>query len=585
MSTSNKIGAWMHLTKLFLRQFLANDLISPDSDRAQLLAVIGGGVITLTLFISMFLSAPYAMSRLAPGEAAVRTLNDKFFYVSLAMLITALIAAAQWDALSLDQRDAAILDPLPVPSSIVRWAKLTAVAILGGVAAIVINVFPSIIFPWMLAFAVPQMSAADVFWLIGIHFMLTVTAAAFGYLVVMALRETLSAVLGPKLFTRWSPSLQATMIVVVGSLVLLLPPAATRVAQRGFTGWYANTPPMVFVAAYEVVTQGFLNDLPRSSRMTLIQERRDRSNSAFYEQRRPLFAPMAQRFNVWVGGTLAILIIATIVSGFRAPVGGILLTTDARRRSRISELVTNTLIVRHPAARAGFHFAIATLFRSKTHRLTLAGASAVALAVVLFVLSRIGLQVGKLTPGVLLVQPLMYGCLLVAFRHLIRVPAELRANWGVRLAWRDHPRQFRDGVTRAGLVALAVPSLAVSVPLVATIADTPAALVHAALGVLGAAIFLEAIMFGYDKAPFTCNYVPGGGGKALVPIFIIAFLLGANAFARIELSIINGTNVTRNVLFLVAVLGGLRIASMLRRDPLVDFDEGPETFSQLSLHN
>ena len=44
------------------------------------------------------------------------TLNDKFFYVSLAMLITALVAAAQWDALALDQRDAAILDPLPVPS-------------------------------------------------------------------------------------------------------------------------------------------------------------------------------------------------------------------------------------------------------------------------------------------------------------------------------------------------------------------------------------------------------------------------------------------------------------------------------------
>ena len=55
------------------------------------------------------------MSVLTPGEAAVLTLNDKFFYVSLAMLITALVAAAQWDALSLDQRDAAILDPLPVP--------------------------------------------------------------------------------------------------------------------------------------------------------------------------------------------------------------------------------------------------------------------------------------------------------------------------------------------------------------------------------------------------------------------------------------------------------------------------------------
>lgn len=584
MSTSNGIGAWMHLTKLFLRQFLENDLISPDSDRAQLLAVIGGGVISLTLFISMFLSSTYAMSRLTPGEAAVRTLNDKFFYMALAMLITALIAATQWDALSLDQRDAAILDPLPVPAWIVRWSKLTAVAILGGVAAIVINIFPSILFPWMLAFAVPAMTAGQVFWLIGIHFMLAVTASAFGYLAVMALRELLNAALGPRLFTRWSPSLQAAMIVVVGSLLLLLPPAATRVGQRGFSGWYAQTPPMTFVAAYETVTQGFLNDLPRI-RLTPRQERRDRSNSDFYEQRRPLFAPMAQRLNVMLLGTVVILVVSTIVSGLRAPVGGMLLTASPRRRSRISERITNALIVRHPAARAGFHFAIATLFRSKTHRLTLAGAAAVSTAVVMFVLTRTELDVGTLTAGILVVQPLMYGCLLVGFRHLVRVPAELRANWGVRLAWREHPRQFRDGVARAGLLALALPSLAVSVPLVSIIAGTPAALIHAALGLIGAAIFLEVIMIGYAKAPFTCNYVPGGGGKALVPVFIVAFLVGANMFARMELAVINGEHVIRNIAFLLVLLTGSRLAARFRNEPIVDFDEGPETFSQLSLHN
>ena len=148
----------MQLTKLFLRQFLENDLVSPDSDRAQLLAIVGAGVISLTLFISMFLSAGYAMSILTPGEAAVLTLNDKFFYVSLAMLVTALVAAAQWDALALDQRDAAILDPLPVRPAIVRWAKLTAVAMLGAAVALAVNAFPTIVFPWMVSFSLRQMT-------------------------------------------------------------------------------------------------------------------------------------------------------------------------------------------------------------------------------------------------------------------------------------------------------------------------------------------------------------------------------------------------------------------------------------------
>ncbi|HEX6163114.1 MAG TPA: hypothetical protein VFZ31_07105 [Vicinamibacterales bacterium] len=582
MSTASKIGAWLHLTRLFLRQFLENDLVSPDSDRAQLIAVVGAGIVSLTLFLSMFLSAAYAMSVLTPGEAAVRTLNDKFFYVSLAMLITALVAASQWDALSLDQRDAAILDPLPVPPSIVRWAKLTAVAMLGAAVAIAVNVFPTWVFPWMLSFSVRQMPVTDVFWLMAIHFMVTVTAAVFGYLVVMALRETLCAVLGPKLFTRLSPTFQATTIVVLGSLTLLVPPASTRVSERAFQGTWAELPPVAFVAMYEVASRGFLNDLPRRL-VTERMARRDRANSQIYEQLRPQFLPLARRLEVLLGGAAAILIAATVVNGFRAPVGGVLLTASGRRRSRIPERSVNAVVVRSPAARAGFHFAIATLFRSKTHRLTLAAAAAVGLAMIMFVLSRIELTPGRLTPGILVVQPLLYGCLLVAFRHLIRVPAELRANWGVRLAWRDNPRAFKEGVTRAALLALAMPAVAIVIPLVAWIAGIETALAHAALGMLGAAIVVESLMLGYDKAPFTCNYVPGGA-KALVPILVLAFFVGANIFARIELWTLDGSNVVRNVVLLLAIYGGLRIASMLRRDPLVDFDEGPETFNQLGLH-
>ena len=580
---SNKIAAWLQLTKLFLRQFLENDLVSPDSDRAHTLAIIGAGVVSLTLFISMFLSATYAMSVLTPGEAAMRTLSDKFFYVSLAMLITALVAASQWDALSLDQRDAAILDPLPVPALTVRVAKITAVTMLGAIVALLVNAFPTLIFPWMLSFSLRQMAVWDILRLMVVHAMISVTAAAFGYLAVMALRETLSAILGPKLFARVSPTLQASLIVVVGSLLLLLPPASTRVAQNGFSGRWAGSPPMAFVAAYEVASNSFIVDLPRR-RVTERMARRDRSNTAAYEELRPLLLPMARRVEVLLGGAFVILVAASIVSGLRAPVGGALLVAGGRRRSRGLEWIANALIVRRPAARAGFHFAFATLFRSKTHRLTLACAAAAALAMMLFVLSRTDLQAGQLTPAVLLLQPLFYGSLLVAFRHLVRVPAELRANWGVQLAWHDQTRQFNDGVARAGLVALAVPAILIVVPVVSLVGGPSLSMMHAALGVAGAMILMEVLLIGYDKAPFVCNYVPGGA-KALVPIFVLAFFIGANVFARLELSILNGVNVFRSLALLAVLYGGLRLASRRRREPHIDFNEGPETFSQLSLHN
>ena len=120
----------------------------------------------------------------------------------------------------LDQRDTAILQPLPVRPATLRLAKLTAVAMLGAGAAIAVNVFPSLLFPWMLAFAVPQMSAVDVFWMIGINVMLNVTAAVFGYLVVIALRESSSVLLGATLFARASPWMQTTTIVLLGSAML-----------------------------------------------------------------------------------------------------------------------------------------------------------------------------------------------------------------------------------------------------------------------------------------------------------------------------------------------------------------------------
>ena len=582
MKTAKQITKWMQLTRLFLKQFLENDLISPDSDRAQLLAVVGAGVVSLTLFASMFLSAPYAMSVLTPGEAAVRTLNDKFFYVSLAMLVTALVAAAQWDALALDQRDAAILDPLPVRPAIVRCAKLTAVAMLGAAVALAVNMFPTWVFPWMVSFSLRQMTVGDVFWMMATHAMITVTAAVFGYLAVMAVRESLTAVLGPKLFARYSPTFQASTIVVLGSLLLLLPAASTRVAERGFSGWRAQLPPMAFVAAYEVASHTDLVDLPRRQ-VTARMANRDRLNTAIYEERRPLFLPMAQRTELLFGAVLALLIGATIVNALRAPIGGALLPAGGQRRSRMLNRIANTVIVRSPAARAGFHFAIATLFRSKTHRLTLACAAAVGLAMTLVVLSRIDLQSGTLTPGILAIQPLLYGSLLVGFRHLVRIPAELRANWAVQLAWRDNPRAFREGVFRAGILALALPAVLILIPLIALVSDTTTAMLHAAIGLAGAIVFLELLMIGYDKAPFTCNYVPASA-KGFLPIYAIAFLIGANLFGRLELSMLRSGNALLGVGLLAVMFGVLRIASMRRRDPQMDFNEGPEALNQLGLH-
>jgi hypothetical protein len=399
----------------------------------------------------------------------------------------------------------------------------------------------------------------------------------------MAVRESLSAVLGPKLFTRLSPTFQASVIVLLGSLLFLVPPASTRVAQRGFSGWWAQSPPMAFVGAYEELSNNFLVDVPRGQ-MNVRMSARDREGTALYEQRRPMLPALARRVEVLFGGVMAILLAASIVSALRAPVGGALLVTGERRRSRVSERIANAAIVRNQAARAGFYFAVATLFRSKTHRLTLACAAAIGLSMSLVVLTRTDLQNGALRPGVLSIQPLLYGCLLVAFRHLVRVPPELRANWGVRLAWRGRRRAFTDGVCRAAMLTLAVPAIAMVFLPMAIVAGAPIALAHAALGIAGAAILLEAMMLGYDKAPFACNYVPIESAKGVVPLYAVAFLIGVSLFARLELAILTGANPLPGILFLAVLFAILRIAARRQRELPVEFDEAPPTLQTLGLH-
>jgi len=573
------------LTQHFLRQFLENDLISPDADRSQLLAVVGATVVSLTLFISMFLSSGYVIGRFMPGEAAVATLSDKFFYLSLAMIATALLAASQWDALAVDPRDAAILEPLPVKASTVRRAKLAAVAILGGAVAILVNGFPSLIFPWLVSFNFHQLKVMTLFRLMLTHFAFTVAAAAFGYMAVVALRETTAAVLGTRWFARVSPWVQGALIVALGSCLLLLPPAAVRVGQRGFDGWRGMAPPTWFLGAYEVAAGGALADLPRT-KMSPREANRDAVSSALYQIRRQQFPLLARRAAVAFALIFMLAWIAYLWNGHRRPALAQLPPPAFRRRWPTAHRVANTTLVRDAAAQAGFYFALAVMWRSNTHRLTLACAAAAGFAMAVLTLSNVSvLQDSGASARLLAVQPLLYGALLIGFRHLIRVPAELRANWGFQLAWRNRDRAFVAGVKRAAIVALVLPALAVVMPLYVFVLGPTLALAHLALGLAGAVVLLEFLMVSYDKVPFTCTYLPSENMKALAPIYAGLFIAGASLFARLEHDALLGDGALRVVLALGILFAALRLASLRRARPsVVEFDEVPATYRGLGLH-
>ncbi|HVG72457.1 MAG TPA: hypothetical protein VM819_16205 [Vicinamibacterales bacterium] len=575
------------LTRHFLRRFLENDLISPEADRAQLLAVVGASLFSVTLMVSLFMSFVYLGPGWTPSGLAIAALNDRHFYIALSMTVAALLAVAQWDSLVVDIRDASILEPLPVRPTTIRRAKLAAVGILGIAAALLVNLMPTLIFPWLLVFTT-RVSVFDMATLIAAHAVVTVAAAMWAYLTVIALREVVAALLTPRLLAYASPIVQGALIVILGSALLLIPPSSHRIERRDFTKARSLSPPMWFLGVYESLVGDVLRDAPARRTLTPRQARADRAASALYARHQNDFTTLARRAGIVSGLTVVLAACAYWWNSRRFPAAAPL--RSGRRRRWHRAWLARLAVLRDQTSRAGFFFTLAAVWRSNLHRLTIACAGAAGVAAAVVTLSGLDVEelatVAHMPTAVFAIQPMFYGALLVAFRHGIRVPAELRANWSFQLAWRNRTRDFLNGVRRAALAGIVVPALLIVLPMFWFFLGLELALAHALLGFAGAVVLLEILMFTYAKVPFTCTYVPSDNLKALAVPYLVLFLSGASSFAGMQKGALQSPGAAvRLLLLLGAILIALRLASRSRATlPQIEFDEAPTATQRLGLH-
>ena len=180
--------------------------------------------------------------------------------------------------------------------------------------------------------------------------------------------------------------------------------------------------------------------------------------------------------------------------------------------------------------------------------------------------TRTDLQAGPLSPGLLSIQPLLYGSLLVAFRHLIRVPAELRANWGVQLAWRGQRRAFAAACAGRRCWRWQCRRSWLVVP-----ADGGRRRRRGRARACGARHRRRRNPARSDDARLRQGAVhlqlrPGETGRRRADSRRLAFLLGASLFARLELAILTGANASTALIVLGVVFVTLRIASLRQRE-------------------
>lgn len=572
----------------FLRRLIDDDLISPNADRHESLSMICAMLASLGLFVSVIMSTRYLFNPyLTPGVAAVSALLDQLVFTSAAMTATALVTLLAWDGLAVDARDASVLGAMPIQTRTVVAAKFSALVRFAAMFSVALNLAPSVVAPGLMVSKLP-ISFAQLLGLILAHGLVAMLASAFGFFAVLAIRGVLQAVLGRRIFTRVAPVVQAVLLVSVASAFLLLPVIATRLGRSWLEPQSRTAlmaPPLWFVGLHQAVVGRVIFDLPRPTgrRMPLRIAEAEARATGIYRHARGIFPGLAATAVVKLiaVAVLALFLFAWNNRRMEAPPP----VTASSGWLRRGLGMAARLVVRHPDTQATFFFTLQAMLRSPQHRLTIAASLACGLTASVFAVAVGGATRARdsvpLTAGILAVQPVLLLALLIGFRHAVRIPAELAANWAVQVAWTGDTRPHVAGAKAAGaLLFVLIPVLAL-VPLYAAVFSVDEAVPIALGGIAGGAVILEAIFMSFRKMPFSCGYLPANL-KTMLPITFAAFVFFTYQFSHIQLTAMRAGEATTFAVALSGVFLALRsIDAFRRRTPKpFEFDEMPEPPTQ-----
>ena len=527
------------LTRHFISRLFDNDLLSPEADAHRgaslgLASLLSVGAFVSVLSGARFVITPFPM----PALNAVGAIDDALLFISLSMILLAIVAVVAWDGLALDARDEAILGPLPIPRATIVGAKLAAMGALAGAVLLALN-GPSSVLHASAVVAQLRVSVPGALRLMFAHAMACGAAGAFGFCTVLALREVCRAALGP-----WWPAmstrLQALLIVVLATTFLLMPGWMGRVAERlvpASADWHTlASPPMWFVGLHQVLAGRVVVDIPTRPMPARVQAIEDRS-AALFDLAQPGADPLARTALAALVASFAVAVVAFLwnarrpAARARTPQRG-----HAARRSLWARAVTAT-VARTPAVQAGFFFAMRTFARSVPHRAALAVASAFGLAVATIGFGRAmrAHADGDAIFALLWTQTMFIACLLAGCEQAIRLPAHLPASWSVKLAWPGDARGYVDGVKRAMVLGIGAPALALLLLAQLWFVPLRLALPQFAVGLLVMIIAIEARFIVEHPLPFLTSYVTGSRAK-VAPVWFGLALIVSTVVASIEVS-------------------------------------------------
>ena len=488
-------------------------------------------------------ASKYRLLSMAGAQESLRAaaIADEIALLTLLLSVTGLIALLEWQSLFPSGRDYLALASLPVRSRQIFAARFTSVLLFSAVIIAAMNLLPSLI--------APMESGGG--WRLDSSFALHAGAQAvssglgcfFVFFAILALQGVLLNVLPANLFARVSVYVQGALVglFLLGgfyswSIKEWNPETIARLPQFG-----AWLPPVWFAG---------LNQ-------TLIGES-DR-----------FFTAMAQRAQLAAGIAVALAIVMYCISYRRYRT--ILIEAPVHlAASRVWQWSLIRLLARSPRREGIMCFLAKTVARSRTHRLLWLVYLGATVAVVLnssiidgaFFVRSGGWN--KALRFLVMFWPLACSIVMLnGFRHVLSIPAELRANWIFQITESQGRAEWMSAVERFVVAYAIAPIYLILFPVSVYVLGWSFALRMTILQLLISLSLFELLFYSWQKLPFTCSYVPGQ--RSLVSIVAGYFALLCAVVPIVSVMIAVGSQVSFLFPFYLLNFSGLWLWLRKRR--------------------
>ncbi len=511
------------LTRHFFHRLFRNDIVDFED---QMMERLIGVLALLGVFCGLLSYAFLNKYFWIPDEG--NSWVEKCAFITFCMLVMGLIAALEWDILFPDARDYKNLYILPLRIRTFFSAKFASLCLFVGLFALSMISVSSLIFTSLL----PHWSSSSPLFIIKfllVHILCVFFALFFAFFFNILLIGFLMALLGHRLFNRFSSYIKSFLLIAHVFLIVLymrillfgIRSLASEDIIRGNLPFIRNFinyfPPMWFTDLYETLLGSRAIPYHGSLKYALLGL--GLMIAAFF-----LTAGMSYRRFLQMQG------IVQLKNNAMRKLGGIISQGYDR------------IFLRNPVQRAVFHFYSQTMKASISHKMRLVSYIAVAIGLSLIIIiprfedPKSFFQINRTSVSIPLILSFF---LLLGVRSIVNIPVSLAGNWIFQMTEQEDIRNYIAGLRKAVFTLNLVPLFSVLLVLFLFLWNAGAAFLHCVFGLVVSVLVTEVFFLKFNKIPFACSYLPGKEKLQLFwIIYLFAFLAYINLMSWIELQLL-----------------------------------------------